>query len=75
MINFVANFVHAFALHSFYSGVGLVGRTASGATVADLIAIATAFVLAIVAMTYSIGPVSGSRAIPALTRTTTTRNN
>ena len=75
MINFVANFVHAFALHFFYSGVGLVGRMASGATVADLIAIATAFALAIVAMTYSIGPVSGSRVIPAVTRTTATRNN
>jgi glycerol uptake facilitator-like aquaporin len=75
MINFVANFIHAFALHFFYSGAGLVGRMASGATVADWVAIATAFALVIVAMTYRIGPVSGSRVISAVTRTTPTRNN
>jgi len=74
MINFVAN-VHAFALHFFSSGVGVVGRAASGATDADLLAIATAFALAIVAMTYCIGPVFGSRVNPAVTRTTGTRNN
>ena len=65
MINFVAKFVHAFALHFFYSGVGLVGRVASGATVADFLAIATAFALAIVAMSYCIGPAFGSRVAPA----------
>ena len=67
MINFVAKFVHAFALHFFYSGVGVVGRVASGATVADLLAIATAFALAIVAMTYCIGPVVGTRVNLAVT--------
>jgi len=75
MINFVAKFVHAFALQFFYCGVGLVGRVASGATVADFLAIATAFVLAIVALTYCIGLVFGDRVVPADTRTTETRNN
>ena len=75
MINFVVKFVHAFALQFFYCGVGVVGRVAPGATVADLLAIATAFALAIVAMTYCIGPAFGSRVVPADTRTTETRNS
>ena len=75
MINFVAKFVHSFALHFFYSGVGLVGRVASGATVAELLAIATAFALAIVAVAYCIGPVFRSRVVPTDTLTTETRNN
>ena len=56
MIKFVAELVHAFALQFFYTGVRLVGPMVSGTTVADLVAIATAFALAIVAVTYHIGP-------------------
>ena len=60
MIKFVAELVHAFALQFFYTGVRLVGPMVSGTTVADLVAIATAFALAIVAVTYHIGPLSRS---------------
>ena len=67
MIKFVAELVHAFALQFFYNGVRLVGSMVSGTTPADLVVIATAFAVAIVVMTYRIGPISGSRVNPAVT--------
>ena len=50
----------------FGCGAAVIGGMGSGATAIDLLGIATAFGLAIVAMAYGIGPVSGCHVNPAV---------
>ena len=62
----LAEFVGTFALVFFGCGAAVIGGMGSGATAIDLLGIATAFGLAIVAMAYGIGPVSGCHVNPAV---------
>ena len=63
----VAEFIGTFALVFFFGcGAAVIGGMGSGATAIDLLGIAAAFGLAIVAMAYGIGPVSGCHVNPAV---------
>ena len=62
----VAEFIGTFALVFFGCGAAVIGGMGSGATAIDLLGIAAAFGLAIVAMAYGIGPVSGCHVNPAV---------
>jgi aquaporin Z len=62
----LAEFIGTFALVFFGCGAAVIGGMGSGATAIDLLGIATAFGLAIVAMAYGIGPVSGCHVNPAV---------
>src|ERR1700678_2566509 len=62
----VAEFIGTFALVFFGCGAAVVGGMGSGATAVDLLGIASAFGLAIVAMAYGIGPISGCHVNPAV---------
>src|SRR5580658_6130265 len=62
----LAEFIGTFALVFFGCGAAAVGGMGSGATAIDLLGIAAAFGLAIVAMAYGIGPVSGCHVNPAV---------
>ena len=55
----VAEFIGTFALVFIGCGAAVIGGMGSGATAIDVLGIAFAFGLAIVAMAYGIGPVSG----------------
>ncbi len=62
----LAEFVGTFALVFFGCGAAVIGGMGSGATAIDLLGISAAFGLAIVAMAYGIGPVSGCHVNPAV---------
>src|ERR1700723_3546871 len=62
----LAEFVGTFALVFFGCGAAAIGGMGSGAPAIDLLGIATAFGLAIVAMAYGIGPISGCHVNPAV---------
>ncbi|MDE1570670.1 aquaporin [Aquabacter sp. P-9] len=62
----VAEFIGTFTLVLFGCGAAVVGGMGSGATAIDVLGIAFAFGLAIVAMAYGIGPVSGCHVNPAV---------
>ena len=62
----LAEGVGTFALVFFGCGAAVIGGMGSGATAIDLLGIAAAFGLAIVAMAYGIGPVSGCHVNPAV---------
>jgi aquaporin Z len=62
----LAEFVGTFALVFFGCGAAVVGGMGSGATAVNLLGIATAFGLAIVAMAYGIGQISGCHVNPAV---------
>jgi aquaporin Z len=66
MNKLVAEGVGTFALVFFGCGAAVIGGMGSGATAVDLLGISTAFGLAIVAMAYGIGPVSGCHVNPAV---------
>ena len=62
----LAEFVGTFALVFFGCGAAVIGGMGTGATAIDLLGISSAFGLAIVAMAYGIGPVSGCHVNPAV---------
>src|SRR5580704_1735979 len=62
----LAEFIGTFALVFFGCGAAVIGGMGTGATAIDLLGIATAFGLAIVAMAYGIGPISGCHVNPAV---------
>jgi aquaporin Z len=62
----LAEFVGTFALVFFGCGAAVIGGMGSGATAVDLLGIAAAFGLSIVAMAYGIGPISGCHINPAV---------
>jgi aquaporin Z len=62
----LAEFIGTFALVFFGCGAAVIGGMGSGATAINLLGIASAFGLAIVAMAYGIGPVSGCHVNPAV---------
>jgi aquaporin Z len=62
----LAEFIGTFALVFFGCGAAVIGGMGSGATAIDLLGISTAFGLAIVAMAYGIGPISGCHVNPAV---------
>ncbi len=62
----LAEFIGTFALVFFGCGAAAIGGMGSGATAIDLLGIAMAFGLAIVAMAYGIGPISGCHVNPAV---------
>jgi len=62
----LAECVGTFALVFFGCGAAVIGGMGAGATAIDLLGIAAAFGLAIVAMAYGIGPVSGCHVNPAV---------
>ena len=62
----IAEFIGTFALVLFGCGAAVIGGMGSGATSIDILGIATAFGLAIVAMAYGIGQVSGCHINPAV---------
>ncbi len=62
----VAEFIGTFALVLIGCGAAVIGGMGSGATAVDLLGIATAFGLTIVAMAYGIGQVSGCHVNPAV---------
>jgi aquaporin Z len=62
----LAEFIGTFALVFFGCGAAVIGGMGSGATSINLLGIASAFGLAIVAMAYGIGPVSGCHVNPAV---------
>jgi aquaporin Z len=62
----MAEFIGTFALVFLGCGAAAIGGMGSGATAIDLLGIAAAFGLAIVAMAYGIGPVSGCHVNPAV---------
>ena len=62
----IAEFIGTFTLVFFGCGAAVIGGMGSGATAIDLLGISTAFGLAIVAMAYGIGPVSGCHVNPAV---------
>jgi aquaporin Z len=66
MNKYIAEFVGTFALVFFGCGAAVIGGMGSGATAIDLLGIAAAFGLAIVAMAYGIGPISGCHVNPAV---------
>lgn len=62
----LAEFVGTFTLVFFGCGAAVIGGMGTGATAIDLLGIAAAFGLAIVAMAYGIGPISGCHVNPAV---------
>ena len=62
----LAEGIGTFALVFFGCGAAVIGGMGSGATAIDLLGIAAAFGLAIVAMAYGIGPISGCHVNPAV---------
>ena len=62
----IAEFIGTFALVLFGCGTAVVAGMGTGATSIDILGIATAFGLAIVAMAYGIGQVSGCHINPAV---------
>ena len=62
----VAEFIGTFALVLFGCGAAVIGGMGTGATAIDVLGISFAFGLAIVAMAYGIGPVSGCHVNPAV---------
>jgi aquaporin Z len=62
----LAEFIGTFALVFFGCGAAVIGGMGTGATAIDVLGIATAFGLAIVAMAYGIGPISGCHVNPAV---------
>ena len=62
----IAEFIGTFALVLFGCGTAVIAGMGSGATSVDILGIATAFGLAIVAMAYGIGQVSGCHINPAV---------
>ena len=62
----IAEFIGTFALVLFGCGTAVIAGMGSGATSVDILGIAMAFGLAIVAMAYGIGQVSGCRINPAV---------
>lgn len=66
MNKLLAEGVGTFALVFFGCGAAVIGGMGTGATAIDLLGIAAAFGLAIVAMAYGIGPISGCHVNPAV---------
>ena len=66
MNKYLAELVGTFALVFFGCGAAVIGGMGTGATAIDLLGIASAFGLAIVAMAYGIGPISGCHVNPAV---------
>ena len=62
----IAEFIGTFALVLFGCGAAVVGGMGTGPTAIDVLGIAFAFGLTIVAMAYGIGPVSGCHVNPAV---------
>ena len=62
----LAEFIGTFALVFIGCGAAAIGGMGAGPTAIDLLGIATAFGLTIVAMAYGIGPVSGCHVNPAV---------
>ena len=62
----LAEFIGTFALVFFGCGAAVIGGMGLAPTAIDLLGIASAFGLAIVAMAYGIGPVSGCHVNPAV---------
>lgn len=62
----IAEFVGTFALVLIGCGAAVIGGLGTGATAIDVLGISFAFGLAIVAMAYGIGPVSGCHVNPAV---------
>lgn len=62
----VAEFIGTFALVFFGCGAAVIAGMGTGATSIDVLGISFAFGLAIVAMAYGIGPVSGCHVNPAV---------
>src|SRR5246127_2906304 len=62
----VAEFIGTFALVFFGCGAAVIGGMGSGPTAINLLGIAFAFGIAIVAMAYGIGPISGCHVNPAV---------
>jgi aquaporin Z len=66
MNKYVAEAIGTFTLVFIGCGAAVIGGMGSGATAIDLLGISAAFGLAIVAMAYGIGPVSGCHVNPAV---------
>lgn len=66
MNNLIAEFIGTFTLVLFGCGAAVIAGMGSGATSIDVLGISFAFGLAIVAMAYGIGPVSGCHVNPAV---------
>jgi aquaporin Z len=66
MNKYVAEAIGTFALVFLGCGAAVIGGMGTGATAVDLLGISAAFGLAIVAMAYGIGPVSGCHVNPAV---------
>ena len=66
MKKMVAEFIGTFTLVLFGCGAAVIAGMGKGATSIDVLGIAFAFGLAIVAMAYGIGPVSGCHVNPAV---------
>ena len=66
MNKYIAEAVGTFALVFIGCGAAVIGGMGTGATAIDLLGISAAFGLAIVAMAYGIGPVSGCHINPAV---------
>lgn len=66
MNKLVAEFIGTFTLVLFGCGAAVIAGMGSGATSIDVLGISFAFGLAIVAMAYGIGPVSGCHVNPAV---------
>ncbi|MFY8039108.1 MAG: aquaporin [Bosea sp. (in: a-proteobacteria)] len=66
MNKYIAEAVGTFALVFIGCGAAVIGGMGTGATAIDLLGISSAFGLAIVAMAYGIGPVSGCHVNPAV---------
>jgi aquaporin Z len=62
----IAEFIGTFTLVLFGCGAAVIGGMGTGATAIDVLGIAFAFGLAIVAMAYGIGPISGCHVNPAV---------
>lgn len=62
----IAEFIGTFTLVFFGCGAAVIGGMAAGPTAIDVLGISFAFGLAIVAMAYGIGPVSGCHVNPAV---------
>jgi len=62
----IAEFIGTFALVLIGCGAAVIGGMGSGATSIDILGIATAFGLALVAMAYGIGQISGCHINPAV---------
>jgi aquaporin Z len=66
MNKYIAEAIGTFALVFIGCGAAVIGGMGTGATAIDLLGISAAFGLAIVAMAYGIGPVSGCHVNPAV---------